>query len=72
MLKGLKQYIEDNIGYDKDHQFYNESFCNLTFDYLGMTGYEITTQDKEYLEENGYTVENFDDDEDYPMIVRED
>lgn len=67
-MENLKSFIEENIDYEKDHMFYNESFCNLVFDYLGSMGYEITKQDEEYLRANGYSVEDFEEDE-YKILV---
>lgn len=53
----LRRYINGNIS--DSPQFYNESFCNLVFDYIGITG-GLTNEDIEFLKENDYTAEDFD------------
>lgn len=68
-MKSLKSFIEKNIGYKKEHVFYSESFGNLTYDYLGSVGYEITKHDEEYLKNEGYSIEDFEED-DYKILVR--
>lgn len=68
-MRGLKSFIEKNIDYEKEHVFYNESFANLTFDYLSGTGYEITKEDELYLNECGYWVSDFEDDG-YKILVK--
>lgn len=68
-MENLKSFVEGNINYEKDHMFYNESFCNLVFDYLGSMGCEITKQDEEYLKVNGYSIEDFKEDENAFSLV---
>lgn len=54
----LKKYINENIGEEKSHKYYNERFCNLVLDYLGS--YEnFIDIDKQYLKENGYDESDF-------------
>ena len=60
-LTTLEDYINNNIELKQGEKFFNESFCNLVFDYLSMKGYEITKTDKKYLEKNGYIIEDFED-----------
>lgn len=59
----MDEYINNNINMGKDDDFYNESFCNLVLDYLGSKG-EFSKEDEIFLNENGYDVEDFDN-EDY-------
>lgn len=68
-MESLRSFIEENIDYEKEHIFYNESFCNLTFDYLGSMGYEITKEDEKYLKECGYSVGDFEDDGNEILVI---
>ena len=56
--KSLKDYIESNISVEKSSDYYNESFCNLVFDYIGSMG-ELTKEDIKYLNKNEYDVSDF-------------
>lgn len=49
----LAKYMKENMDYEKDHHLYNESFCNITMDYL--SSYEkFSIEDVKFLKENGY------------------
>lgn len=57
-MSRLEEYMNKNNNTNKDSIYYNESFCNLTIDYLGS--YEFfTVEDVEYLKLNGYVEEDF-------------
>lgn len=57
-LTTLEAYIRDNI--EENDKFYNESFCNLIMDYMSMR--DLREQDLYFLEKNGYSLADFDDD----------
>lgn len=54
----LENYINDNVGMKEDDTYYNESFCNLVFEYVGMMG-TFSEEDKNYLVSKGYTELDF-------------
>jgi hypothetical protein len=54
----LRDYVNSKIS--DSAQFYNESFCSLVFDYIGITG-GLTNEDITFLKENDYTAEDFND-----------
>lgn len=58
----LEKYINDNINMSKNDIYYNESFCNITLDYIGsyVGGIEDLKQiDIDYLKNNGYEPNDF-------------
>lgn len=57
-MKSLREYIKNNIDMDESDIYYNESFCNIVFDYLGSKG-EFSSEDILYLKENNYSPEDF-------------
>lgn len=61
-MKNLKEYMENTN---------SKTFNTLVvLDYLGSVGYEITKDDVKYIEDNGYSIDDFDDrQEDLPIIV---
>lgn len=58
MILNLEQYINDNINLKKDDIYYNEAFCNMTFDYVGICD-GLTKKDIEFLNNNGYSKLDF-------------
>lgn len=57
-MKNLEAYIRKNINRKESDIYYNESFCNLVFDYLGSKG-EFTDKDIKFLINNGYSEADF-------------
>lgn len=57
-MNSLREHIKNNIDIDEDDIYYNESFCNITQDYLGSKG-EFSMDDILYLKENEYRPEDF-------------
>lgn len=57
-INDLESYVNENIDKDEDDKFYNESFCNIVFDYVSMMG-EFNHNDKVYLESKGYDYTDF-------------
>ena len=50
----------NQITVDKNSPYYNESLCNVIFDYMGSVHYEdFTKDDLKILEENGYELSDF-------------
>lgn len=54
----LRDYLTKNIDRYKNDAFYNESFCHIIDDYLGMMG-EFSDDDISFLKENDYLPEDF-------------
>ena len=67
-LTNLKDYVENNNKCLDNEYYFIETFYNLVSDYLGMTGYEITKQDAQYIIDNGFLLEDFEDN--WDIIVR--
>lgn len=57
-MKDLETYIRKNINMKKSNIYYNETFCNLVFDYLGSKG-DFTQKDIDFLISNGYSETDF-------------
>lgn len=53
----LRNYMRENNTTSKDNIFYNETFCNIVYDYLSSC--DFTEEDREYLKENEYSEEDF-------------
>lgn len=64
-MESLRKYINCNLTKGKEDPYYNESFCNITGDYLGSKG-EFSEDDVLFLKENEYSPSDFEnsDDED--------
>ncbi len=58
----LKQYMMLNNKIDKEDTFYSETFAHIVLDYIGSTG-EFLEDDIKFLEDNGYNVHDFLDEE---------
>ena len=53
----LKKYMNENMIFKKEHNFYNEYFCNIVLDYISC--YELTLSDIKYLNLNNYSMYDF-------------
>lgn len=63
-LTTLEDYIKENVSETTPIEYQNEEFCCNVLDYLGMKGYEITKDDETFLQNNGYSTGDFDNDND--------
>lgn len=54
----LRQYMELENKVNKNNDSYNETFCNIVFDYLGCMG-EFSKDDEKFLNDNDYVIEDF-------------
>ena len=69
-LTNLKDYVENNNKCLDNEYYFIETFYNLVSDYLGMTGYEITKQDAQYIIDNGFLLEDFEIEDEWNILVR--
>lgn len=58
----LKQYMEVENKKSVDDDFYNETFANVVYDYLGSMG-EFSENDIKFLNDNDYDTEDFIEDD---------
>lgn len=57
MEKSLREYVNSN--WEEDYTYKSEQMDMLIMDYLGMVGYEISTEDEKFLKENNLSIEDF-------------
>lgn len=57
----LKQYMELENKVDKNSDYYNETFCNIVYDY--MSHCDLLEDDIKFLGDNDYTIDDFMDDD---------
>ena len=65
-MQTLEKYINDNI--DKNDKFYNESFCNIVYDYIGSYG--LTLNDVYFLHKNNYDMYDFLEEETHEELIQ--
>lgn len=53
----LKRYMKENMIFKSEHDYYNESFCNIVLDYISC--YELTLNDIKFLNLNKYSMYDF-------------
>lgn len=64
----LKQYMELENKIDVNDDFYSESFAHVVQDYYSSMG-EFSDDDIKFLDDNGYDVDDFIDEEDEVLNV---
>lgn len=66
-MKNLENYMKEMLK-DTEATFW----MGIVDDYLQLTGYELTKDDVKCIEDNGYSVDDFDDrKDDYPIIIKD-